>query len=209
MWSEDWRQIEALHPFKTGFDLPNVLNLLNGIMIQGYVVIPEPISRHLSPILLLMATRLLSSMHTGLLSFNSTLLFFVCITVPIVAAVPIFSLNDSLLFIGSTFIISCVPTAVSKRLYSREIPSTSAGSLAGKPTTDPINESLFTKDGSRRVPIATNPPGLTLSTRPAPVPRVAILDLMGSYLFFLSSHNPGLISISSPVSQLALNQTAS
>ena len=57
-------------------------------------VIPEPIRRHLSPILLLIATLLFSSIHTGLFSFISTLLSFVYITVPRVAAVPIFNLME-------------------------------------------------------------------------------------------------------------------
>jgi hypothetical protein len=62
-----------------------------------------------------------------------------------------------------------------------------------------MSESLFMKVGSNLVPIATNPPGLTDSTRPAPVPNVEMAEVIGSYLLFLSSKKPGLISISSPI----------
>ena len=76
--------------------------------------------------------------------------------------------------------------------------STSSGRVSGLPTTEPISESLLTYVGSNFVPIATNPPGLTFCTSPAPVPRVEITERIGSYLFFFSSIKPGLISISSP-----------
>ena len=66
--------------------------------------------------------------------------------------------------------------------------------------TDPINESLFMKEGSNFEPIATSPPGFTLSTMPAPVAKEAIFEIMGSYLFFFSLYMPGSISISFPVS---------
>ena len=70
---------------------------------------------------------------------------------------------------GSTLTKSCVPTAVSNKLMSIVISSTTGGNEFGFPTTAPINESLLMNDGSSFEPIATNPPGFTLSTRPAPV----------------------------------------
>ena len=43
-----------------------------------------------------------------------------------------------------------------------------------------MNESPRVKFGSSLVPIATNPPGFTLSTVPAPVPKDTISVISGS-----------------------------
>src|SRR5712692_3453796 len=154
---------------------------------------PAPINLHLSVILLLIATRLRGIRQTGFLSFTSILTSLTLTTVPRVAAVPIFRRSGSLALMGSTLTMSSVPTAVSKRCTSTEMSSTSSGKASGFPTTDPIRESLFTKVGSNFVPIATSPPGLTFSTRPAPVPSVEMVELIGSYLPFFSSKKPGRI----------------
>jgi hypothetical protein len=65
--------------------------------------------------------------------------------------------------------------------------STFSGRVDGFPTTEPMRESLFIKVGSNLVPIATRPPGLTDSTKPAPVPKVEMTEVIGSYLLLFSS----------------------
>jgi hypothetical protein len=69
-----------------------------------HTAIPEPINRHLSDILLLIATRLFGNKQTGFFSLISILVESLAfVTVPNVAAVPIFNLRDSLIRMGSTF----------------------------------------------------------------------------------------------------------
>ena len=120
------------------------------------------------------------------------------ITFAKIGAVPIFILRFSPCLIGVIFMSSVVPTAESNKLVFNFVLSKFSGNVSGFPMTDPINESLLVKDGSNYVPIATNPPGLTISTVPAPVPNETISVWIGSYDFFFSPYNPGLISISSP-----------
>ena len=71
--------------------------------VLRHTAIPDPINLHLSDILLLIATRLFGNKQTGFFSlisiFVESLAF---VTVPNVAAVPIFNLRGSLIRIGST-----------------------------------------------------------------------------------------------------------
>ena len=105
-------------------------------------------------------------------------------------AVPIFTRRDSPTLIGLTLVSSVVPTAESNKFTSTFAVREFSGSVSGLPITDPINESLLVRDGSSFVPIATSPPGFTVSTIPAPVPREAISVRIGSYVFFFSFNMP-------------------
>ena len=67
-----------------------------------------------------------------------------------------------------------VPTAESKRLTSSRASDAFSGNVSGFPITLPTKESLLVMDGSSFVPIATRPPGLTVSTIPAAVPNDTI-----------------------------------
>jgi len=146
-----------------------------------------------------MATFSFSNIQAGLLSSISTFSPFICDTLPNIGAVPIFNLRSSSFCIGRTLVSSVIPTAESKRFTESLSLLEFSGRVPGLPTTEPMNESLLVLAGSHFVPIATNPPGLTKSTKPAPVPNEVISVCRGSYVFFFSSIIPGLISISSPI----------
>ena len=73
------------------------------VQVVRQIATPDPINLHLSDIRLLIATRLFGNKQTGFLSlisiFVESLTF---VTVPKVAAVPMFNLRGSLIRIGST-----------------------------------------------------------------------------------------------------------
>ena len=81
---------------------------------------------------------------------------------------------------GVIFSLFDEPTAESNKLIFSFAVSEFSGSDPGFPITEPINESPRVKFGSSLVPIATNPPGFTLSTVPAPVPNDTISVINGS-----------------------------
>ena len=91
-----------------------------------------------------------------------------------------FSLNISPMLIGAIFSLLAEPTAESNKLTFSFAISEFSGNESGLPITEPINESPRVRFGSSLVPIATNPPGLTLSTVPAPVPKETISVIIGS-----------------------------
>jgi len=90
---------------------------------------------------------------------------------------------------GRILVSSIIPTADSKRLIDISVVSEFSGNVPGFPITEPIKESLLVNEGSRLVPIAIRPPGLTDSTLPAEVPKEIIWVCMGSYTFFFSLTN--------------------
>ena len=102
------------------------------------------------------------------------------VTFPGIGAVPIFSLSISFIVIGAIFSLFAEPTAESNKLTFNFATSEFSGSESGFPITEPMKESPRVKLGSSFVPIATNPPGFTLSTVPAPVPRETISVMSGS-----------------------------
>ncbi len=77
--------------------------MMDAMNVVCHTAIPEPINLHLSEILLLIATRLFGNKQTGFFSlisiFVESLTF---VTVPNVAAVPMFNRRGSLIRIGST-----------------------------------------------------------------------------------------------------------
>ena len=90
------------------------------------------------------------------------------------------SLNISFIVIGAIFSLFVEPTAESNKLTFSFAESEFSGSESGFPITEPMKESPRVKFGSSLVPIATNPPGLTVSTVPAPVPKETISVISGS-----------------------------
>ena len=82
--------------------------------------------------------------------------------------------------IGAIFSLVAEPTAESNKLTFNFAVSEFSGKESGLPITEPMNESPLVRFGSSLVPIATNPPGLTLSTDPAPVPKETISVIRGS-----------------------------
>ena len=93
-----------------------------------------------------------------------------------------FNLNISFMVTGAIFSLFVEPTAESNRLTFNFATSEFSGSESGFPITDPMKESPRVKLGSSFVPIATNPPGLTLSTVPAPVPKETISAVSYTHL---------------------------
>ena len=91
-----------------------------------------------------------------------------------------FNLNISPMLIGAIFSLLAEPTAESNKLTFNFAASEFSGKESGLPITEPINESPRVRFGSSLVPIATNPPGFTLSTVPAPVPNETISVISGS-----------------------------
>ena len=89
-------------------------------------------------------------------------------------AVPTLTLNNSSVLIGATFVSVTDPTAISNKFMLSFTFVVFSGSVSGFPIIEPINESLLEREGSSFVPIATKPPGLTESTKPAPVPNETI-----------------------------------
>ena len=127
-----------------------------------------------------MATFPPSNRHTGLLRDISIFSELAFVTFPRIGAVPILIRKLSPVFIGTIFSSFPEPTAESNRLIFNFAMSEFSGSESGFPITDPKNESPRVRDGSSFVPIATNPPGFTESTIPAPVPNETISVLIGS-----------------------------
>lgn len=74
-----------------------------GILFAFYAANPDPINLHLSDILLLIATRLFGNKQIGFFSLISILVeSLTFVTVPNMAAVPMFNLSGSLFRMGST-----------------------------------------------------------------------------------------------------------
>ena len=105
---------------------------------------------------------------------------FTFITLESTGAVPIFTLKDSPTCIGKTLMSSVVPTAESNKRTWNFASNEISGSEFGFPITEPMKESLLVIEGSSFVPMATRPPGFTLSTKPAPVPKETISVVIGS-----------------------------
>ena len=91
-----------------------------------------------------------------------------------------FNLNISPMLIGAIFSLPVEPTAESNKLTFNFARSEFSGNESGFPITEPMNESPRVRFGSSLVPIAIRPPGFTLSTVPAPVPRDTISVIIGS-----------------------------
>ena len=163
-------------------------------------------SRHLSDILRLMATLPPSKRHMGRRNLTSASAppSRTDATEQSAGDVPTLRRSASPSASGVTRAASppADPTAESNRLTRSLARSEFSGSVPGRPTTDPMNESPPVIAGSSFVPIATRPPGRTSSTIPAPVPSETISVDTGSYALRRSLRMPGRISTSSP----ALNE---
>ena len=121
-----------------------------------------------------MATLPPSNRHTGLLRDISVVSELDFVTLPRIGAVPTLILKFSPVLIGRIFSSLPEPTAESNKLILKLAKSEFSGRESGLPITEPKNESPLVSEGSNLVPIATNPPGFTESTVPAPVPNETI-----------------------------------
>ena len=100
------------------------------------------------------------------------------VTTPTVVAVPTDTMSGSDVLMPSTFSSSGTPTTRSSRLTSTVIFIKISGRLVGGPTTRPTRPSAFVRTGSRFVPIAISPPGLTSFRADPPVWSERIVVVM-------------------------------
>ena len=133
---------------------------------------PTPISRHLLPILRLIAILSPFSPHTGIVRLHSTFLFDRLVTVPIVFAVPRLRSSLSPFAIDDTWDWSLLPTTLSKSLMSKLMSVRTGGRVPGFPMRLPTRPSDLVREGSSLLPTPTRPPGRAVLTLPPPVCRL-------------------------------------
>ena len=161
---------------------------------------PYPISLHLCPTFLPIATLAPASAQTGLFSEHLTVFFPSSFTDPTVAAALTFSINSSPNFMGSTTSLSFAPTTLSSKCVSSVNSYQTLSELPSSTTRLPTSLSLLTTLGSNEVIIAMLPPGIAsfIFSPPDMIDVIVVFSGFHIFWFFSCTSYPGSISISAP-----------